>query len=518
MNTKETETNNNQLPVLNRVESVILLGSVFVTSICAIAYELVIGATGAYIAGDGISQFAYTIGIFLSSMGLGSLFSRAIGDKRTLEAFVSSEILIGLFGGISHPALYLIYATSSSFQIAFYFFVFIVGALTGLEIPLITRILSKNNPLRINISNVLSLDYFGALVTAVLFPLLLLPNLGLWYSSLLFGMINIILALILIFYSKKRSWYKKAMISSMFVLATLLILQIFGRNFMNYADAKLYGDEIIFTKTSKYQKIVLTRWRSDLRLYLNGNIQFSSYDEYRYHETLIHPLFSLIPHHDNVLVLGGGDGLALREIFKYEDVKNVDLVDLDPAVMKLAKTNKHLVELNKNSLNDPRVKYYPQDAWIFVRNVQKKYDVIVVDLPDPNSENLVKLYSLQFYHLLKNLLTRSGGIVVQATSPYFNHRTFWCIHDTIKETGLYTLPIHAQVPSFGDWGYVLAGNSNLDKQLIKFEVETKYLTKGMEKGLKIFPADLQHVDVQISTLDKPIILKYYNEDYKKYFK
>ncbi|MBN2722505.1 MAG: polyamine aminopropyltransferase [Deltaproteobacteria bacterium] len=514
----EKTKENSRLPeTLKRGETILLLGAVFVTSICGLAYELVIGATGAYIAGDGVRQFAFTIGLFLSSMGFGSFLSRKVSSGQALQTFISAELMIGLLGGISHPSLYLLYAYTQSYETIFYALLVVIGGLTGLEIPLITRILSKSSPLRINISNVLSLDYMGALITTVLFPLFLLPHFGLWYTSVFFGLINTILGGILLFSFRKASWFRKILPGFLFTMATLLMLAGGGRMFMAMADGAVYNEEIVFAKFSQYQRIVLTRWRTDLRLYLNGNIQFSSYDEYRYHEALVHPLMTSIPSRERILVLGGGDGLAVREIFKYKDVRHVDLVDLDPEVVKLARTNVHLKELNKNSLNNPKLHYHPEDAWKFAGRIKGLYNAIIVDLPDPSSENLVKVYSKQFYKLLSNHLAADGAMVVQATSPYFNRRSFWCIVRTVRATGLFTKPIHAHVPSFGEWGFVLAAPHKIISNG-KLSVPVKYLKNRMLETMAEFPGDLNEEQVGISTLDHPVILSYYLEDYKKYFK
>ncbi|MBU1534849.1 hypothetical protein KKF84_05985, partial [Myxococcota bacterium] len=303
------------------------------------------------------------------------------------------------------------------------------------------------------------------------------------------------------------------------IVSILIIIsfQLFSGKIIDMADAAAYGEDIVYSKTTRFQKIVMTRWRDDLRLYLNGNIQFSSYDEYRYHEALIHPLFSSLHRRERVLVLGGGDGLALREIFKYDDVRSVDLVDLDPAVVQLAKTNPHLKRLNKSSFHDRRVTYHAMDAWLFMRENTKKYDAVVVDLPDPSNENLMKLYSRQFYQLIARGISADGGVVIQSTSPYFNRRSFWSVVKTVKAAGLRVTPLHAHVPSFGEWGYVLAAHFNLPFKATTIAVPTRYVTTGLLPSLFHFPKDIGPVDVAVSTIDQPVIMKYYQEDNRKYF-
>ncbi len=501
---------------LQRGQILVLLSAVFASSICAIGYELVIGATGTYIAGDGVTQFALTIGIFLFSMGLGSLFSQKIRTSDAILAFTTTQILIGLFGGISHPVLYILYAAFSSVQLAIVFFLFIIGFLTGLEIPLITRVLTKNSNLRVNISNVLSLDYFGALVSSVGFPLIILPAFGLWTSSMLFGLLNVLLGYAMLAVFRDLKHRRLLLLANSASLLVLILFMASGFRIQKWADEMAFGEEVVFKKHSRFQSIVLTRWRQDLRMYLNGNLQFSSTDEYRYHEALVHPLFSAIPSIKHVLVLGGGDGLALREILKYPGVMHVDLVDLDPEVTKVSRTNPHIAELNRNSLSESRVHIHHMDAWLFVRETRNRYDAIVVDLPDPGSDSLVKLYSLEFYRMLAGLLHRDGGLSVQATSPFFTRRAFWNIVNTIRATGLNVKPIHINVPSFGEWGFVL-GTPFAVHNPGKLQVPTRYLTNEMLQMLHVFPSDMQEIPTGISTLLKPVILSDYLEGQKKFF-
>ena len=143
---------------------------------------------------------------------------------------------------------------------------------------------------------------------------------------------------------------------------------------MSYSEGKIYGENIIYSNSTQYQRIVLTHNKSDYRLYLNNNLQFSSTDEYRYHEALVHPVMSMAKKVDHVLVLGGGDGLAVREILKYKEVKDITLVDLDEGMTKMFKTNKIFTDFNHNSLNNPKVKVYNQDAFIWAKNCKKKFD------------------------------------------------------------------------------------------------------------------------------------------------
>ncbi len=496
---------------------VFLLAVVFVAATCGLAYELVIGATGSYIAGDSVRQFAITIGLFLSSMGVGSFLSRFITSD-PLRALGLVEVSVGFFGGLTHPLLYVLYATGDAYRGVLLFMLVVVGTLVGLEIPLVLRSLENRLPLRINVASVLGIDYLGALVVSVVFPLVMLPSLGLWYSSLFFGLLNVLAGLAVIVYLVGRPLWWRGLIQGVVAFLGLLALWAAGGRAMAWVDAKMFTDEVIHSEQSRYQKIVLTRWRNDLRMFLNGNLQFSSVDEYRYHEMLVHPVMSMVPSHTRVLVLGGGDGLALREIFKYSDVKHVDLVDLDPAVVRLAKTIPDLRRLNRDSFRDPRVTYHARDAWLFVHEGTDLYDVVIVDLPDPNVTELGKVYSREFYGAIARRLARHGAMVVQATSPFFNPGAFWCIEKTIRSAGLQTLPIHGIVPSFGDWGFVIAARYRPDPERMKVTVPTRFLTPAVVASLPVFGRDLvPRPDLQVSTVDHPVVIDYYLDDYARFY-
>jgi spermidine synthase len=220
---------------------------------------------------------------------------------------------------------------------------------------------------------------------------------------------------------------------------------------------------------------VITRWKDDLRLYINGNLQFSSRDEHRYHEALVHPVPQALPWARRVLVLGGGDGLALREILKYRNIEHVTLVDLDPAMTTLFSRSEPLRALNHGSLTDQRVTVVNADAAQWLEQNQDNFDAIIVDLPDPSNFGLGKLYSVPMYRLMSRHLAEKGYAVVQSTSPYYAPRSFWDIDATLREAGLHTWPYHTYVPSFGEWGFILAGKRNDYTPPTRYDVPMKFL-------------------------------------------
>ena len=308
-------------------------------------------------------------------MGIGSFFSKFF-HKNLLNTFVEIEILVGLIGGLSSVVLFLLFENVGSFQFILYLFVFVTGFLVGLEIPLLMNILKDRVEFKDLVSNVFTFDYIGALLASILFPLVLVPKLGIMGTSLFFGMINVSIAIALCFLLEKelkKVYFLK--VKAIFSFVLLLAVFVFSNDILAYSEGKLYGENIIYTNSTPYQRIVLTHNKSDYRLYLNNNLQFSSADEYRYHEALVHPAMSMAKSVKNVLVLGGGDGLAVREILKYKDVEKVTLVDLDAGMTKLFKTNTVLTNFNQNSLNNSKVAVINTDAYIWAKSCKEKFDV-----------------------------------------------------------------------------------------------------------------------------------------------
>jgi spermidine synthase len=394
----------------------------------------------------------------------------------------------------------------------------VVGTLVGLEIPLLLRILQRGQELKDVVARVLAFDYIGSLAASLLFPLLLLPFLGLVRTSLLFGLVNAAVALWCLHafadqvgglrFRQAYAWATTIALAVAFVLAPRI--ERFGEDTMFEAP-------IVFSHRTPYQRLTLTRWRDDVRLYIDGNLQFSSIDEHRYHEALVHPAFAALPEGTTgarVLVLGGGDGLALREVLRH-DVAEVDLVDLDPGMTELFATHPVLVELNGGALSDPRVTVHNADAmeWLAERSDAAGYDVAIVDLPDPNDFSLGKLYTRAFYRLLGSRMDPGGAIVVQATSPYLAPRAFWCIARTLAAAGLDAHPYHAHVPSFGDWGFVLAMPTPRDAPVrLVPDIDRRFLNDALLPGLFVFPTDQEPPEVEVNQLNDQLLVHYYEGD------
>lgn len=495
----------------------LLFLNVLIVATCGLIYELLAGTLASYVLGDSVTQFSLIIGIYLFAMGVGSWLSRFI-DKGLARRFVDIELAVAILGGFSAPLLFITFARVSYFYAVLYFVVFAIGAFVGLEIPLLLRILKDEIEFKELVSRVLAFDYIGALLASILFPILFVPRLGLIRTSLIFGMLNAAVAL-------WGTWLLRPLIKggivglrvkAVLVLALLLIGLVKANTLTSLAEDEMFADEIVYTKDTPYQRIVITRGRAGFQLFLNGNLQFSSTDEYRYHEALVHPAMLLANGPRRVLVLGGGDGLALREILKYPSVERVTLVDLDPEMTKLASRFPLLARLNQQALSDPRVQVINEDAFIWVEETNEPvYDAAIVDFPDPNTFALGKLYTTRFYRLLRSRLSENAAVSVQSTSPMFARNSYWCIIRTLEATGFSVRPYYTAVPSFGLWGFALARSS-------AFEVPRnpppglKFLDDQTLTAMFTLAKDIEPVPVEINRLDNQALVRYYEGEWKRF--
>ncbi len=500
----------------------LLFLNVFVIATCGLIYELLAGTLSSYVLGDSVTQFSIIIGIYLFAMGVGSWLSRYI-DKNIAEKFVEIELAVAVVGGFSAPLLFLTFAHLSYFSVVLYGIVFIIGTLVGLEIPLLMRILQDELDFKDLISRVLAFDYIGALVASLLFPIFLVPKLGLNRTSLLFGMLNAGVGIwgtwLLGPLIKKNVTVMR--IKGAVILALLAIGFIKADRLTTLAEDALFVDNIIYAKSSAYQRIVVTKGKTGYALFLNGNLQFNSFDEYRYHEALVHPAFAAFNGTPKrVLVLGGGDGLALREIEKYPSVEFIQIVDLDPDMTHISYAVPALGELNKHSFDDPRVHLTNGDAFVWLDSFQTEpFDVAIVDFPDPNNFALGKLYTTRFYNLLKAKLKPDSAVVIQTTSPLVARKSFWCIVKTLETAGFTVHPYQTTVPSFGIWGYALAKLQPFDAPAKPPPgLELRFLTDNSFASMFEFTADTSRPDEEIEAnrLDNQALVRYYEAEWRRF--
>ena len=488
--------------------------TVLVIATCGLVYELVAGTLASYVLGDTVTQFSTVIGVYLSALGVGSYLSRYV-ERGLARRFVEVELAVALLGGASAPLLFLAFGQAPAlFRPVLYTVVLGVGILVGLEIPLVIRILKETSELRDLIARVLTFDYLGALAASLLFPIVLVPHLGLVRTSLLFGLANAAVGL-------WSTWLFAPLIGStrdLRVKAVIALLLLTGGfayadHLTDLAEAAMYTDPVIFAKQTPYQRIVLTRAGRHFQLFLNGHLQFSSADEYRYHEALVHPAMAVVPRARRVLILGGGDGLAAREVLRYPDVREVVLVDLDAEVTGLAATNPLLRELNQGSLASPRLRVVNADAFVWIGEGSDRFDAAVIDFPDPSSFSLGKLYSRRFYSLLRRRLEPGGAAAIQTTSPLMARRSYWCIQRTLESAGFAVRPYHALVPSFGEWGFALASPREIEPPR-SVRPGLRFLDGPTLQSLFVLGPDLGPVPAEVNRLNNQVLVRYYEEEWK----
>lgn len=527
---KETPESSSQT---GKKEVPVLLISVLIIAVCGILYELLISTISTYFLGSSILHFSITIGLFLSAMGIGSYLSRFL-DGYLLEKFINIEIALGAIGGFSALILNASFSLTENYYLTALFLIVLIGTGIGLEIPIITRILKKYDSLKDTISNVLAFDYIGSLLASVLFPLFLLPYLGLLRTSFFVGFINLAIAVTntIVFKDQLHKAGRKLFIS-MALLVAMVLGFVFSFQFSGLLEQMVYADNIIYSEQTPYQRVVVTQNHNDMRLYINGNLQFSTIDEYRYHEPLVQVPLSLVPRPEKVLLLGAGDGLAVRELLKMEDrITEIHLVDLDSAITNLAKENPLFTRVNGYSLVHPKVTVFNQDAFNFVQNSPELYNLVIIDLPDPNSASLGKLYSREFYQMVQKVMARDAVLITQSTSPYFAVLPFWCIHETLKTTFPEVVPMNVYLPTFGMWGFNLATNYgfpdgtdslsvvvNKSKQFLNANaarLQNRFLTPEVADKLFLFEKDMLVEEVEPNMLNDQKLVQYYEGSWGKW--
>lgn len=496
-----------------------LLASAFVVSTCGLIYELLASTLASYLLGDSVTQFSTVIGSYLFAMGVGSWCSRYV-RRDELRLFVRVELLIALLGGSSACALFMLFPLVEHFRVALYGLVLGIGFLVGLEIPLLIRIL-RGFDFRETVSNVLTFDYVGALVASLLFPLLLMPHLGMIRTGFLFGIFNAAVALaVLLTLPRTGGGYRAEKVGSVLILLVLAAGFAASDRLQRWAEVASYGEPVIYATTTKYQRIVLTRRDDDVRLYLNGNLQFSSRDEYRYHEALVHPALGRAANPRNVLILGGGDGLAAREVLKHPEVERLTLVDLDGEMTSLFAQTAMLARLNRGSLTDKRMTVVNADGFRWAREAgedpkARPYDAIIVDFPDPVDYSVGKLYTETFYRSVRKLLAPGGVMAVQSTSPLIAPNAFWTVASTLEAAGFQTRGYHVYVPSFGEWGFILAAAGPIPATA-RIPAGGRFLTPAVDQHLFDFPPDMARRPTPVNRLDNQVLVREFADAWGKY--
>ncbi|MGV3485255.1 MAG: polyamine aminopropyltransferase [Planctomycetaceae bacterium] len=503
---------------MNRAPLFLLYLNVLVIATCGLIYELLAGTLASYLLGDSVTQFSLVIGVYLSALGVGAWLSRYI-EERLARVFIEVELALAWIGGVSAPLLFVSFAWIEWFRLVLFGLVFLIGVLVGLELPLLMRILKEHLDFSDLISRVLTFDYIGALLASVLFPVLLVPYVGLVRTSLLFGMLNALVGL-------WGTYLLRPILSerglaglrgrAILVIGLLVVAMIKAESLTTIAEESILGNPIVYSQQTPYQRIVFTQNREGFQLHLNGHLQFSSADEYRYHEALVHPVMSAARDARRILVLGGGDGLAVREILKYPAVESITLVDIDPAMTDLAKNFSLLAKLNEGALLDPRVSVINQDAFIWASEGQDRFDVVVIDFPDPGTYSVGKLYTTRFFRLLHQRLSDHSRLSIQCTSPLVAPQSYWCILNTLRESGFHVQPYCTSVPTFGIWGFAYATVTPHEDEAVRLadiSGKLRYLTPSTMQSMFDLPADIQPTATEVNELNNQILVRYYDQEW-----
>ena len=451
-------------------------------------------------------------------MGLGSRISKAFSTHIVLY-FILSELTLSLLVSFSAIIAYIIFGVTNNSWIVIYLLSIAIGLLIGLEIPFATRINNEFEELRVNISNILEKDYYGSLLGGLFFAFVGLPYLGLTYTPFVLGIINFGISFWLFYELKyKLTQGVQKTLHFLYAITAIAILSglYFAKPLVLFGEQSKYKDKIIYSKQTKYQKIVITSWNEWYSLYINGNQQLSTFDEYLYHEPMVHSVMNLSDARNNILVLGGGDGCAVREILKYDDVKKITLVDLDPEMIELGKSNAIFNAINENAFQNEKVQLISKDAFTFLENSDVTYDVIIVDLPDPNNVDLNKLYTKEFYKLCYLRLSDKGVFITQSGSPYYATKAFYCINKTLETASFHTLPLRNQILTLGEWSWIIGSKDPIsldDFNKMSFESKNlKWLNKEALPGLTAFGKPLiDTTGIEVNTIFSPTLYRYYQQ-------
>lgn len=496
--------------------------ALFATGLSGIVAEYILATLATYLVGNSVFQWTIVLSIMLFSMGLGSRISKRI-EENLLINFIYIEFALSMLVAFSAIISYTVASYSAFVQVIIYLQSIAIGFLIGMEIPLAVRINNSYESLRTNISSVLENDYYGSLIGGLFFAFVGLPYLTLTQTPFVLGLINFLVAILLYLQQGRKQNRITIWVLAGFISIALIAGSVFAEPIILYGQQKKYKDKVVFEKQSKYQNIVITQWKNNYWLYINGNQQLCSFDEVMYHEPIVHPVMQLHGNPQDILILGGGDGCAAREVLKYPSIEHITLVDIDSVITNIGKNNEILKALNKGSMLDRKLSIVNEDAFTFLENGSAFYDVIIIDLPDPKSIELSRLYSEEFYSLCKNSLRAKGYLVTQAGSPYFATNAYLCINKTMQTTGFSTLKLHNQIVTMGEWGWILGAKEHISEEdlkerllLITYKnVETQWINNEANKLMisfgKNFYVGHEKDSIVVNTILNPVLMQYYRK-------
>ncbi|MFE2412746.1 polyamine aminopropyltransferase [Kitasatospora sp. NPDC059408] len=431
-----------------RLARLTVLLAAFVCAACGLVYELELVALGDYLLGDTVTQTSVVLSVMVFAMGLGSLLAKRL-TRRPATAFALVECALALTGGLSVLALYSCWAWIGRYQAAMVGLTCLIGVLIGAEIPLLMTLIQRirREDAGRAAADLFAADYVGALIGGLAFPFLILPGLGPGTGALVTGAVNAVsgAAVVLWLFREEPAPRIRLLLWAVggLVLALLAGAAAGSDAIEDAARHALYGPGVRYATHSRQQEIVLTGpAEGPLRLYLDGRLAVCGPDEYRRNEALVHPAMAAGPD-ARVLLLGGGDGLALREVLRHGGVRTVHVVEPDATLTGLARTDPGLAALAGHSLDDPRVRTTAADPleWLRRSPDDRPYDVVVADLPAPDDGGPVKFHSQEFYGLATRLLAPGGRIAVRAGAEGHG---LWQTESGLRAAGLRTVPYAVQ--------------------------------------------------------------------------
>ena len=491
-----------------------------------VAYELGLMLLGTVTVGSTERANAVVLGAAMFGMGVGATTGGRLA-RRPVVAFVGIESLLAVLGAAAAPLLYWSWASLDAFWGPLLAVAFVLGVCIGAEMPLLAALndrLAEQKAATV-VAAFTAADYFGALVGAVAFAFVIRPWLGLVNGTIVVATVNVAMAAAVAAIVPARR--ARPVVAVIAVAAVgLVVVAASAERITDDGRQRLYRDPIVARRESAIQEIVVTRRVHpggvvDTRLFLDGDLQLSSVDSHRYHESLVHPVVSLTSAR-RVLVLGGGDCVAVREVLRHASVSHVTLVELDPEVTAMAEEVPELLALNEGACGDPRVEVVHDDAFTWVRDhagsAAARYDAVIADFPDPDTLALGRLYSVELYGLVRRTLAPDGALVVQCGSPFFAPEAFWTCEATLQAAGWAVTPYHVDVPSFGDWGFHLArpvpaGEAATSAEgpvpVVDPRLEVRFLTGDVLRAAQVFPPDVarDRVRVRPSTILDPSIVE-----------
>ena len=543
---------------------ILLITVMAVLAGCGLIYEYLLSHYAGRVLGSVESAIYAMIGTMIVAMGLGAFLARWFKDAFTAFAWLESIIaLVGMgcilaIAGVIAVSYSLPHLFSSIFNLppdvvlngyVFqklqewsrflpYVFGLVLGLFIGMEIPLIARIRQHvyGRFLENNAGTIYGADYFGAGIGAAIWVSIMLA-MPIMQAAAWTALFNILAGLAFLWRYHAHVRFAKALLICHIVLLALFgFILVMGSSWMNSLSNILYKDKVIYSQATKYQHVVLTERLSKNQpapitdLYLNGRLQFSSIDEQIYHSMLVYPAMLASNRHDSVLIIGGGDGLALRDVLKWP-VNDVTLIDLDAQLLNLfghkdgdftapESISKRLLALNKQSMLDPRANIIVGDAFLEVERLLdqgKQFDTILIDLPDPNHPDLNKMYSDYFYNHVRQLLASDGAMAVQSTSPYHAKKAFLSIAKTVKAAGFdYVEQYQQNIPSFGQWGWTIATKmgqpaSGRIKNISAMPVPSRWVSKEYLLASFVFPNQYfeQVKSIEVNRLGSGQLYDYY---------